>query len=399
MRMSLPARREYLKVMHERYLKARSRKEKAKIIEEVMATLGYHRKYAITVLKHPPAGKTKPARRHRHQKYLDALPVIRLVWEALDYPCAERLKPMLLETAELLAAHGELTLTEELKTELAAISRSTLARYIQQWPSPKPKRTLKRHDVGLKAEIPIGRLPWNETRPGALLADLVEHNGGSSLGHFAYTLSLADIVTGYSRRIAFLGRGQRTVFNALRYLITTWPTPVHSLQTDNGTEFLNNHLAAFAKENNIRFLRSRPYKKNDNAFIEQKNRQFVREVVGYARYDTPEEVAWLNQVYSLLDPYVNLFLPMRKVVEKSYTGGRLKKKFDEAKTPFQRLKESGALTPETEKLLTQQYLSLNPLKLHQQLEQLLGQGPPPTSLREVGALGLDSLVSDPLPVG
>jgi len=397
--MSLPARREYLKVMHERYLKAHSRKEKSKIIEEVMATLGYHRKYAITVLRHPPGGKTKRIKRQRKQKYLDALPVIRLVWEALDYPCAERLKPMLLEMAELLASHGELTLTEELKTELSSISRSTLARRIKEWPSPKPKRALKRHDIGLKAEIPIGRLPWNETKPGAILADLVEHNGGSSLGHFAYTLSLADIVTGYSRRIAFLGRGQRTVFNALRYLLGSWPTPVHSLQTDNGAEFLNNHLATFAKQNNIRFLRSRPYKKNDNAFIEQKNRQFVREVVGYARYDTPEEVAWLNQVYSLLDPYANLFLPMRKVVEKSYAGGHLKKKFDEAKTPFRRLKESGALTPETEKLLTQQYLSLNPLKLHQQLEQLLGQGPPPTSLREVGALGLDPLVSDPLCVG
>lgn len=397
--MSLPARREYLKVMHERYLKARSRKEKTNIIAEVMATLGYHRKYAITVLRHPPSRETKPIKRHRKQKYLDVLPVIRLVWETLDYPCAERLKPVLLETAELLAAHGELSLSEELKSKLSSISRSTLARHIKEWPSPKPKRTLKRHDLGLKAEIPIGRLPWDETRPGALLADLVEHNGGSSLGHFSYTLSLADIVTGYSRRIAFLGRAQQTVFKALTYLITTWPTPVHSLQTDNGIEFLNSHLATFAKQNNIRFVRSRPYKKNDNAFIEQKNRQFVREVVGYARYDTPEEVAWLNQVYSLLDPYVNLFLPMRKVVEKSYLGGRLKKKFDEAKTPFQRLKESGALTPAAEKLLTQQYLSLNPLKLHQQLEQLLAQGPPPASLQEAGSLGLDPLVSDPLPVG
>ena len=134
----------------------------------------------------------------------------------------------------------------------------------------------------------------------------------------------------------------------------------------------------------------------DNAFIEQKNRQFVREIVGYARYDTPEEVVWLNQVYALLDPYVNLFLPMRKVVEKSYMGSRLKKRFDEAKTPFQRLKESGALTPQAEKVLTKERASLNPLRLHQELERLLGQGPPPASLREAGTLGLDPLVSDPL---
>lgn len=394
--MPLPARREYLKVMHQRYLKARSKAEKARLIEEVMATLGYHRKYAIMVLRHPPADKPKRAGRHRKQKYLDALPVIRLVWEALDYPCAERLKPVLLETAQLLASHGELTLTEKLEADLSSISRATLARRIKEWPSPKPKRALKRHDTGLKAEIPVGRLPWNESKPGALLADLVEHNGGSSLGHFAYTLSLADIVTGYSRRIAFLGRGQQTVFTALRSLLATWPTSVHSLQTDNGAEFLNNHLACFAKENNIAFFRSRPYKKNDNAYIEQKNRQFVREIVGYARYDTPEEVAWLNQVYAILDPYANLFLPMRKVVEKSYAGGRLKKRFDDAKTPFRRLKESGALMPQTEKVLTTKHASLNPLRLHQKLEQLLGQGPPPASLREAGALGLDLLMSDPL---
>ncbi|WP_459874571.1 DDE-type integrase/transposase/recombinase, partial [Calditerricola satsumensis] len=169
---------------------------------------------------------------------------------------------------------------------------------------------------------------WNESRPGALEIDLVEHNGGDSSGQFACTLSVTDMVTGYSRRQAILGKSQKAVFAALESILSQWPTAVHTLHSDNGSEFLNHHLLRFCKQKGIAFMRSRPYRKNDNPHVEQKNRQFVREIVGYARYDTQEAVEWLNAVYALLDPYANLFLPTRKVVEKSYEGKRIRKRFD-----------------------------------------------------------------------
>jgi len=373
--MSLQSRREYLTQIRKWYAKASSRKEKSRILDEVTRVLGYHRKYAIQVLN-GPEWKPKQIRRKRPKRYQEALPVIRTVWEALDYPCAERLHPVLLPTAEHLERHGKLRLTSLIRQQLAQISRSTLARRLKEFDSPKPRRFMRPKPTNrLKRDIPAGRLPWNESRPGALEIDLVEHNGGNSSGQFACTLSVTDMVTGYSRRQAILGKSQKAVFAALESILSQWPTAVHTLHSDNGSEFLNHHLLRFCKQKGIAFMRSRPYRKNDNPHVEQKNRQFVREIVGYARYDTQEAVAWLNAVYALLDPYANLFLPTRKVVEKSYEGKRIRKRFDQARTPLQRLIESGALKPEMEHMLMAQFETLNPLDLHDELEKIVARGP------------------------
>jgi len=374
--MSLQSRREYLNTMHKRYCRATSRAEKAQIIDEVVRVVGYHRKYAIQVLNNPVPLSKPPVKRNKPLKYLEALPIIQKVWEALDYPCAERLHPVLTSTAEILAAHGEISLTPELREQLAQISRATLARRLSKFPSPKPKRLSHPKPCSrLRSEIPVETYHWNETRPGALEVDLVEHNGGSSLGHFAYTLTVVDIVTGYSRRRAILGRGQTVVFRELKAILDEWPFKPWGLHSDNGNEFLNSHLLRFCQKYGLTFTRSRPYRKNDNAHVEQKNRQYVREIVGYERYDTPEAVAWLNEVYACLDVYANLFLPMRKVVAKERYGARVRKKYDKARTPFQRLVEAGVLDPETKAKLEYQLYITNPLALHQKLEQLLAQGP------------------------
>ena len=183
------------------------------------------------------------------------------------------------------------------------------------------RRTLPHQKPGssLRSQIPVDRYAWNESRPGALEVDLVEHNGGSSLGHFAYTLTVVD-VTGYSHRRAVLGRGQAGVFRELNAILGDWPSSVWGLHTDNGNEFLNDQLTRFCREQGLSFTRSRPYRKNNNAHAEQKNRQYVREIVGYERYDTPQAVSWLNRIYACLDPYANLFLPMRKVIAKECRG-------------------------------------------------------------------------------
>ncbi|MGD0153712.1 MAG: transposase, partial [Thermacetogeniaceae bacterium] len=320
--MSMSSRREYLGTMCNRYKNASSRTEKSLIINELVNTLGYNRKYAVHVLNNPVATLKKPVKRQRPIEYLEALSAIQLVWEALDFPCAERLHPVLLSTAELLSTHGEISLTPEIRRQLSQISRATLARRLQRLRSPKRNRTLpgRRPNNGVRAEIPVECYAWDETRPGALEIDLVEHNGGSSLGLFAYTLSVVDVVSGFSRRRAVLGRGQAGVHRELTAIIKDWPTTVWGLHCDNGSEFISVNLLSFCQKNNLTFTRSRPYKKNDNAHVEQKNLQYVREIVGYERYDTPEAVDWLNQVYACLDPYANLFLPMRKVIAKERCG-------------------------------------------------------------------------------
>ena len=377
MSMSMQSRREYLGTMCQRYKKVSSRAEKSQIIDEVVSALGYHRKYVIQALNCPRITLKKIIKRQRPVKYLNALPAIQLVWEALDFPCAERLHPVLLSTAELLSKHGELALTPEIRSQMSQISRATLARRLKRLSSPKGKRTLpgRRPNTGLRAEIPVERYDWDETRPGALEVDLVEHNGGSSLGRFAYTLSVVDVVSGYSRRRAVLGRGQAGVYRELTGIIQDWPTPPWALHCDNGSEFINDYLLLFCQKNKLSFTRSRPYKKNDNAHVEQKNLQYVREIVGYERYDTPEAVEWLNQVYACLDPYANLFLPMRKVIAKERCGSHVHKKFDTARTPFQRLSETGAVTLKARLILQYQRKTLNPLTIHNQIEELLRAGP------------------------
>lgn len=373
MTMSSKSRREYLNAMRQRYQRALSRKERTEIISEVVKVLEYNRKYVITILNQLPASSKPPAKRHRPLKYIEAMPVVELAWEALDYPCAERLHPVLLSTAELLAHHNEIFLTTEVSEQLSQISRATLARRLVKWRSPKRAFTRLKPNSKIKSEVPIDIYDWDEDKPGALELDLVEHNGGSSLGQFAYTLTVVDIVSGYSRRRAMLGRGQRGVFKELKLILSRWPFTPWALHSDSGSEFLSGHLVRFCKESGLEFTRSRPYRKNDNAHVEQKNRQFVREMVGYERYDTLEEVAWLNEIYALLDAYVNLFLPIRKVVLKERKGAKVKKSYDIAKTPFQRLIEKNVLSNNIKSALLKQYQTLNPLALHRQLEKLLAK--------------------------
>lgn len=377
MSMSIQAKREYMRALQTRYRQAGSRAEKSKIIDEAVANCGYHRKYAIQKLSGPLI-RVKPPRQQRKgvKQYLAAMPVIQLCWQALDYPCAERLKPVLLATARHLQKHGELTLTPHIAEQLSLISRATLGRRIAGWQSPKyryvprPKPMSRR----LKA-IPIDNYDWNEDRPGALQADLVEHNGGSSLGHYAYTLTVVDIVSGWSRRQAVLGRSQTAIHGALEQILSDWPFKPWGLHTDNGAEFLSDQLLRFTKQHGITFTRSRPYRKNDNAHVEQKNRQFVREIVGYQRYDSPEHILWLTAVYQLLDPYANLFLPLRKVIHKERHGPRVKKAYDIAQTPLQRILKAAALHQDSKEIIIAQHKALNPLRIHYQLEQLLQLGP------------------------
>lgn len=376
MSMSFQSRQEYLETKRQQYRQASSREDKAKILDEVENTLDYHRKYLIRILNKPTVVRPKKKQnRSKPLKYQEALPAIELIWQAMDYICAERLHPVLAPTAQRLAQFGELTLTPQIVKQLEEISRPTLGRYLARLNSPKAKRLPDVKPASLKSTIPIDRYEWDESRPGALEIDLVEHNGGDSSGHYAYTLSVVDIVSGYSLRHAILGKAQSVVFGALREILADWPFTPWGLHSDNGPEFLNDQLDRFCRAEKFTFSRSRPYKKNDNAHVEQKNRQYVREMVGYERYDTPEAIVWLNEIYEYVDLYANLILPMRKVVSKERVGKRIKKRFDKARTPFQRLVEAGVMTKETTQRLRDIQAYLNPLEIRRTLDALLVRGP------------------------
>jgi hypothetical protein len=223
--MSQNSTREYLNQMRERYRQAASKAERSRIIDPVIEVKHYNRKYAIRVLNQPSRPKPLPIRRPRSIKYREALPVICAVREALDYPCAERLHPVLLSTAELLHKHGEVRLTPQIRSQLVDISMSTLARRLATFPSPVAKYHPSKLSPSskIKSEIPIDRHAWNEDKPGALEVDLVEHNGGSSTGLYAYTINLVDVVTLYSRRRAVLGRGQTGIHREIDLIISEWP--------------------------------------------------------------------------------------------------------------------------------------------------------------------------------
>lgn len=381
----MAAKREYVPAMRKRYLKAVSRKERSEILDELVEVAGYSRKHAITLMKQEPSKKT--GRHHkrpgRPRSYPLCLPAVELVWEVLDYCCAERLHPQLLPLAEWLVEQRELQLTLEERQELASISRATLARRLSEMQRPKPRLLRSGQHPGrlLKAQVPVARYRWNEERPGALEVDLVEHSGGRN-GHHAYTLSVVDIVCAWSRRQAVMGKSQAAVLEALHNLLLDWPSQVWALHSDNGSEFLGAHLIEYCQTRDITYHRSRPYKKNDNAHVEQKNRQLVREVVGYERIDTPAGLRWLNDLYELLDPYANLILPNLKVIEKSREGSKIKKRYDTAKTPYDRLREKNAILPhQTIKLAALKH-NLNPLALRRALDHLQSQDPNHTQQAE-----------------
>ena len=370
--LTVTAGREYVQVMRGRYARAVGRAAKGALLDELERVLGWHRKHAVRAMARAPRN-SPPIRGGRPRQYLACMVAIERVWEALDYCCAERLQPQLQRLARDLVRFGELEASEEVLEALGSISRATLARRIASLPRPKPRRLpVAPHPQRLlRAAVPIGRFAWDEARPGALEIDLVEHNGGSSSGHYAVTLSVVDVVSGWSRRRAMLGRSQVVVHEALQGIVNEWPSRVWGLHSDNGSEFLNAHLVRFCERHAIEHHRSRPYRKNDNAHVEQKNRQLVREVVGYARYDQHSDVRWLNGVYEVLDAYANMVVPSQKLISKTREGSKVRKRYDTARTPFERLSELEAISPQRQSELAAFRRDLNPLALKREIDARL----------------------------
>ena len=262
--------------------------------------------------------------------------------------------------------HGELVLEQGVKDQVSSMSAATIDRLLRphrQGELRKPFSTTKPGPL-LKASIPIRTFAeWNEDQPGFLEIDLVAHCGDSIEGQYLNTLCAVDIATGWVSCRAVMGKGQQRVGGAIRHIGQNLPFPLLGLDSDNGSEFINHHLFAYCQQKGITFTRSRPYKKNDNAHVEQKNWSVVRRLVGYDRYQSQEALTQVNRLYSLVERYVNFFQPVMQLQEKHRQGARVHKVYDSPRTPYRRLLEQDVLTQDRRQQLQQQYRQLNPVKL------------------------------------
>lgn len=369
--MSQRSKRELLETIRPRYLKA-SKSGKAQILDEFVAATGYHRKYAIRVLKHgrKASGLRKKGRRKEYQG--EVVAALTRIWEICGRICSKRLKPFLPEIVAVLERHQELSLSAEVKSQLLRMSRSTIDRCLQPVRFEEKRHGLSTTKPGtlLKKAIPIRTFAdWDDARPGFVEVDLVAHCGESVEGQFLNTLTTTDVSTGWTECVAVLHRSQHLVFAAIQAMRQRLPFPLLGLDSDNGGEFINDILYRYCQDEQVTFTRSRPYKKNDQAHVEQKNWSVVRHLIGYDRFETQEELQLLNSIYDDLRLYVNFFQPVLKLVGKEQVGKKTVKRYDEAATPYQRVLSSKQVDLTVKARLCHQYLQLNPVALRNKIDQ------------------------------
>ncbi len=364
---------EYVKAVRGRYLRA-SKKEKGRILDEFTQVVGCHRKAAIRLL-HRVSLQRQGRRRGRRRRYGDeVVNALRKVWEASDRLCSKRLKPFLGELVKVMRQHGELAVNAGLERQLCQMSPSTIDRLLRPYRrlgGRHPFTTTKPGSL-LKSSIPIRTFAdWQENRPGFLEADLVSHCGESSEGFYLTTLSAVDIASGWSECMGVWGKGQQRVGAAVHRVRQRLPFPLLGLDSDNGSEFINQHLYNYCQREGITFTRSRSYKKNDSCHVEQKNWSVVRRLIGYDRYNSHAALECLERIYYLVRLYVNFFQPVMKLVSKIRHGAKVRKVYDQARTPYQRLLEAGVLTDSKQAELAAIYHGLNPVSLLRQINENL----------------------------
>ena len=362
---------EYAEAVRRRYFQA-DKKAKTEILNEFVATTGMHRKAVIRSLNRRCRSSGKKKRGRPRLYGLEVMAALKVVWEATDYLCSKRLQPFLPELVGIMKRCGELTMTGEIEAQICQMSPSTIDRVLRRW-----RGSVTRHDLSttkpgtlLKNSIPIRTFSeWNENKPGFLEADLVAHCGDSAEGFYLTTLSTVDVATGWCEPVAVWGKGQERVGSAVDRVRKQLPMPMLGLDSDNGSEFINQSLYDYCRRNGITFTRSRSYKKNDSCHVEQKNWSVIRRVIGYDRFSSKEAFKVLEHVYTLLRLYINFFQPVSKLVRKSRHGAKVYKVYDTAQTPYQRLLRSGVLTEFKKRELDDVYSTLNPVTLLGEIRQ------------------------------
>jgi hypothetical protein len=293
------------------------------------------------------------------------------VWRTANCICGKRLVPVLPQYVEALERHGELRFDDQTRAQLLAISPATADRLLKRARERTKPHGLSTTKPGtlLKHTIPIRTFAqWDDAQPGFMEIDLVAHCGDSTRGEYLNSLDMVDVCTRWVELTALINRSQAVVTAAIVDAQTRLPYALLGLDSDNGSEFINNDLKRFCEQEHITFTRCRPYKKNDQAYVEQKNWTAVRQVVGYDRYEGGAACAALRALYQPLRLYLNYFQPVMVLIEKQRNGAKVKKRYDQAKTPYQRVLDAPQVPDEVKNRLRQIYQTLNPAALLRQIE-------------------------------
>ena len=370
--MDRRSRMQYLKSIYQRYRRS-TRKEKREILNEFCTVCGYNRKYAIWILNGPPKEKKYKSIRKRNFIYgQETVSILEAIWVASGYLWSQRLKASL--PLWIPWAKQKFNITPEIEKELLSISPAQIDRRLKN-----KKYRIKKKIYGttrpgtlLKHQIQIKTDNWDVHTPGFLEIDTVSHSGSSADGDFILSLNCTDIHTAWTETRAVMGKGQDLTLNAIIDIKSYLPFTLRGIDSDNGSEFINHHLKRFCDNNKIQFTRSRPYKKDDNAHIEQKNWTHVRKIFGYLRYDTYHALDSMNDLYrNELRLFHNFFQPSVKLVKKIHVGSKLKRIYDKPKTPFQRVCECKDVDCVKIANLKKLFLSLNPFVLSQTIDKKL----------------------------
>ena len=359
----------YLKQIHHRYHKSNS-SSKTRILDEFCKVCGYVRKYAIRKLNAPLPDDDKPkpvAPKMRKKTYLnETITMLEIIWKATNYLCSVRLHAAI--PIWLPRMKDQYNVSDNVRKQLLSISPSTIDRRLKD-----KKQKLKRSIYGttkpgslLKQQIPIKTDRWDTKEPGFTEVDLVSHSGNSADGDFIHSCNMTDILTTWTETRAIMGKGQYATLEAIEDIQKDLPFKLQGIDSDNGSEFINYHLLKYCFLHDIQFTRSRPYKKDDNAHIEQKNWTNVRKFFGYIRYDSGLSLAAMNDLYRNELKFIqNLFLPSQKLIKKVRLGSRYVRKYDKPLTPLQRLLSCKSKNINKTKLkrFIELFYSLNPFLL------------------------------------
>ena len=366
--------RVYLGQLQKRY-KAASSKEKKTIITEFVKTTGYDRQHAGKLLRgnyQYHKGSIKRPRKKVYT-YVDAI-ILAKVCELFDWINSKRIQPQIGIAIDSLVTAGELVITSEQKKRLLTVSPSTIDRLLKSYRKrPVGKgRSYTKPGTLLKHKIPIRTFAdWNENKVGFTEMDLVAHDGGATRYDFGWTLDFVDVKSCWTEQVAVKNKAQRHVFAGIKTIRGRLPFPLLGIDSDSGSEFINNQLHRYSIQEKITFTRGRAGKKNDSAFVEEKNNSIVRRWVGYGRYDTEEQIAVLNELYGVLRLYLNFFVAVMKLKEKVRVGSKVIKRYDKPQTPYQRLLMTKYLRKEIKDKVYAEYKTLNLVLLKKQIDEIL----------------------------
>lgn len=390
MALAMREKRAVTKELARQYARA-DRKTKATLIAQVADLTGYNRSYITRLLRTygrqlvlTPAGKPpliltadrKGRRlvRTRPRIYDErVLVALKRIWHITDCICGKRLAPFLPELVPVLERFGELALDSETRAKLLGISAATIDRLLR---TEKARQRLldparPRPDRGLLRQIPVvTHAEQQANRPGYVQIDLVGHDGGCVAGEYCQTLDVTDIYSGWSEVQAVRNKAQRWTVAALKDIRGRLPFPLLGIHPDNGSEFINATLFEYCQAEGLEFTRSRPYRKNDNCRVEQKNLSVVRRTVGYLRYERKRHLVLLNRLYAELRPYTNFFQPVMKLAEKTRIGSQVYKRYEPAQTPYRRLLTWKDLDPQVKAQLETIYRDLNPAESKRRSERI-----------------------------